>query len=118
MPPSPAVRFAVPEGTTVCMDSRSLHRGSANTAPLPRPVFYFSFLSRQGSEPLGSTFTLRDKYEDSNTLIQSMDPAFEPNEKGRKGRFCFGTLNAPKGNLRNIYPFPMCSGFKFLPKKE
>jgi hypothetical protein len=81
-------------------------------------VFYFSFLSRQGAEPLGSTFTLRDKYEDSNTLADAVSPAFEPKEKGRKGRFCFGTLNAPKGALRNIYPFPMCTAFKFLPKKE
>ena len=58
----PKVRMAVPTGSIVIMDSRTYHRGSANTSPKERPVFYFSFMSSKGEPPTGPTYSLRREY--------------------------------------------------------
>lgn len=68
----PAVRMAVPAGTIVIMDSRTHHRGSANTSPRRRPVFYFSMMSKQGVRPDGPTYSMRKRYEGKLTMEHAL----------------------------------------------
>ena len=62
----PSIRAAVPVGTMVLYDSRSFHRGSANTSPdRVRPTLYFSFLEAPHGErvqaPEGATYSLHPR---------------------------------------------------------
>ena len=68
---APAIRFAVPRGTMVIFDSRTMHRGSANTSPNVRPTMYFSFQER-GGQIDGSVGSLRDKYQNSISLADAI----------------------------------------------
>ena len=70
---APAVRLAVPAGSVVLMDSRTYHRGTANTSPRDRPVMYFSFMSADPARdrPHGPTFTMLPRYRGRVTLAQA-----------------------------------------------
>ena len=67
---APAVRLTVPAGSVVVMDSRTYHRGTANTSPKDRPVMYFSFMSSDPARgrPKGPTFTMLPRYRGRITL--------------------------------------------------
>ena len=70
---APAVRLAVPAGSVVLMDSRTYHRGTANTSPRDRPVMYFSFMQNNGARdrPRGPTFTMLPRYRGRVTLASA-----------------------------------------------
>lgn len=63
----PARPMTGPAGMAILMDARTWHRGQANTGPLPRPVFYASFLSA-GRPPEGPSWSLLGSLPDSITL--------------------------------------------------
>eukprot|EP00941_MAST-03F_sp_MAST-3F-sp1_P004140 g4140.t1 len=116
----PSVRIAVRGGSVAIMDSRTLHRGSGHTSTRtkkPRYALYFTWLSRRGSEPLGSTWTMRPRYEDSVLLKDAVNRIY--NEKGKKGRFCFGGINGTKiQDMENYYPaFGLCTAFNYPPNR-
>ena len=67
-----ALRLAVPKGTFVLMDSRTFHRGTNNTTPRRRPVFYFSFMERLKPIPEGPTYSIRDDVMEMNFTISSL----------------------------------------------
>ena len=71
---TPPVRLAVSAGSIAIMDSRTLHRGAANSASTPRLALYFSYMGSpaMGPEPLGSTFTMRSEYEDPALTLEAV----------------------------------------------
>ena len=76
------IRMTVPVGTVILMDSRTHHRGTANTSPRNRPVFYFSFMAANEDPPDGPTYSLRKEYEGLTltTLMTKIDSHFTPHE--------------------------------------
>lgn len=68
---SPAIRFTVRKGAVVIFDSRTMHRGTANTSPNVRPTMYFSFQEKGGFLD-GSAGSLRDMYAEAITLRDAM----------------------------------------------
>ncbi len=71
---TPPVRLAVGAGSIAIMDSRTLHRGAANSDTTPRLALYFSYMGSpaMGPEPLGSTFTIRSEYEEPALTLQAV----------------------------------------------
>ena len=56
------IRMSVPKGAVVIMDSRTLHRGTANKSRKPRPVIYWSLMSDEGMPPVGPTYSILTPY--------------------------------------------------------
>ena len=110
---TPPLRLAVQGGTVAMMDGRLLHRGTANSAAMPRLALYFSYMGAPstGPEPLGSTFTMRAAYEDANTLRSVVRG--EAHSAPQRGRWCFGNLNSKAGRLHAHYLFLACTPFLF-----
>ena len=67
-----AVRLAVPKGSFVLMDSRTFHRGTDNTTPRSRPVFYFSVMERLKPIPEGPTYSIRSDIAEKNFTISTL----------------------------------------------
>ena len=74
---TPAARIArVPPGSVVVMDSRTQHRGSANTSDRERPVFYCTWMSEHGMPPTGSTYSMRRQYVGTIALPAVLDRSY------------------------------------------
>ena len=139
---TPPVRLAVGVGSIAIMDSRTLHRGTANSDTKPRLALYFSYMgsAAMGPEPLGSTFTIRSEYEEPALTLQAVIAGRGPNltmpeyhgdkvshdreqvgaeaqeqngVRRRRGRWCFGNLNSVAGRLHAHYLFLACTPFLF-----
>lgn len=61
------IRMSVPKGSVVIMDSRTLHRGTANKSRKPRPVVYWSLMSDEGLPPVGPTYSILKTYLNGNS---------------------------------------------------
>lgn len=48
----------LPQGSAVVYDTRSWHRGGANTSPQPRPLYYFTVIGK-GAAPSGLPYTIQ-----------------------------------------------------------
>jgi len=70
------VRMSVPAGTMVLMDSRLIHRGTTNRSKKPRPVLYWSLMSREGRPPDGPTYSILANYDKNLTLSQVLADSF------------------------------------------
>ena len=116
----PAVRVTVPGGSVAIMDSRTLHRGSGHTGSDKRPRFalYMTWLSRNGSVPLGSTWTIRSMYDDAVFLNQARKRTY--GTRGSKGRFCWGGTNGKQlEDMMNHYPgVGLCTEFRYDPGRK
>lgn len=65
----PPVKMLVQTGDAYIIDSRLLHRGSANTSSNPRFLFYITFMAKNpDGRYCGTTATLRTDYENKYTL--------------------------------------------------
>jgi hypothetical protein len=76
----PSRRMTGPAGTAVLMDARTWHRGTANTGPLPRPVFYASWLS-PGTRPVGPTWSIHSSVPPMLTLDMLTRRKSQPGER-------------------------------------
>ena len=76
----PFARLAVPQGTVVIYDSRTLHRGAANTSPYARPTIYFSLAERGKFIPIGPAYSLREGYRRFPISIQNIRTNTIPTE--------------------------------------
>ncbi|CAE7208724.1 unnamed protein product [Symbiodinium sp. CCMP2456] len=76
----PFARLAVPQGTVVIYDSRTLHRGAANTSPYARPTIYFSLAERGKFIPIGPAYSLREGYRRFPISIQNVRTNTIPTE--------------------------------------
>lgn len=136
---TPPVRLAVAAGSIAIMDSRTLHRGAANSDTTPRLALYFSYMGSpaMGPEPLGSTFTIRSEYEEPALTLQAVIAGNGPkpvvaqdqvtgdgDQDGeqrqgstdvhqRRGRWCFGNLNSVAGRVHAHYLFLACTPFLY-----
>ena len=61
---TPAIRLAVPAGSVVLYDARTMHRGSGSTSSLTRPTIYFSLVENKPDKvlPDGPTYSLFPGY--------------------------------------------------------
>ena len=68
----PFARLAVAQGSIVIYDSRTLHRGAANTSPFARPTIYFSLAESQKLIPIGPAYSLRQGYRQFPITIETV----------------------------------------------
>jgi len=84
---TPAARIArVPPGSVVVMDSRTQHRGSANTPDRERPVFYCTWMSEHGMPPTGSTCSMRRKVRRHDRPAGRPGPIVPRHRRGARPR--------------------------------
>ncbi|CAE7271334.1 unnamed protein product [Symbiodinium pilosum] len=68
----PFARLAVPQGSIAIYDSRTLHRGAANTSPFARPTIYFSLAEQHKLIPIGPVYSLRHGYRQFPLTINNV----------------------------------------------
>jgi ectoine hydroxylase-related dioxygenase (phytanoyl-CoA dioxygenase family) len=56
------------KGHVIVMNSKTWHRGSDNFSNKSRIVFYFSYISKKGMEPIGPTWTIKKELANKHSL--------------------------------------------------
>ena len=91
----PFARLAVPQGSIAIYDSRTLHRGAANTSPFARPTIYFSLAERHKLIPIGPVYSLRHGYRQFPLTINNVILETIPDEVLADGVLVHSDLDLP-----------------------
>ncbi|GBG29135.1 Hypothetical Protein FCC1311_053582 [Hondaea fermentalgiana] len=101
----PFLRLAVPQGSVVIFDSRTHHRGSANTSPRTRPTLYFSVMEDGKLPPEGPTFTLHRSVAADGSSLRVRDLVVSREEGGLVGNLAADVANvADAGGIDSEAP--------------
>lgn len=110
---APAIRFTVRKGTVVIFDSRTMHRGTANTSPNIRPTMYFSFQA-PGPDLDGSAGSLREKYRRAITLEDAIQGNWKVTTDEKHTHRWWRRTSTSTAECENAMDFH-CNGWRDLP---